>query len=190
MAKEQPPDTPDALLDRAEDYACFAMRTRGKVPPTLIAVGPSGSILFNPSMMADVRAKDDFANTARLICVAHGATAAVLIMEAWMKVAGADGSLDLTEPPSKALNRREIVLLSCETRSGAKQKILPIIRTDAGNFFGFGEYDGPADTSFAGRFTQILPPKILNKERRAHAWMLLAAIGVTTTDLRRDSFAN
>ena len=122
--------------------------------------------------------------------MSRGTMYPVLIMEAWMKVAGADGSLDLTEPPSKALNRREIVLLSCETRSGAKQKILPIIRTDAGNFFGFGEYDGPADTSFEGRFTQILPPKILNKERRAHTWMLLAAIGVTTTDLRRDSFAN
>jgi hypothetical protein len=190
MPQDLQPDSPDDLLARAEDYASFSMRTRGKVPPSLIAVGPSGAVLFVPSTMADIRAKDNFANAARLICVAHAATAAVIILEAWMKVAGADGLLNLKEPPSEALNRREIVVLNCETRSGCKQRILPIIRTDAGGFFGFGEYAGPADTRFEGRFTQILPPKILNKERRAHACLLLETIGIDIAHLRRDPFAN
>jgi hypothetical protein len=190
MARVFPAESPDDLLARAEDYACFSMRTCGKVPPSLIAVGPSGSICYMPSKMANVRAKDDFANVARLICVAHAATAAVIILEAWMKVAGADGLLNLKEPPSEALNRREIVVLNCETRSGCKQRILPIIRTDAGGFFGFGEYAGPADTRFEGRFTQILPPKILNKEWRAHACLLLETIGIDIAHLRRDPFAN
>lgn len=160
------------------------------MPPTLIAVGPSGSVFFVPSKMVDERAKDKFVAAARLVCVAHAATAAVIILEAWMKVAAADGSLDLSVPPSEALNRREVVVLNCETQFGSKQKILPIIRTDAGGFFGLGEYDGPLATSFEGRFVHILPPKILNRARREDARELLAALGVMAADLRSDPYSN
>jgi hypothetical protein len=186
----QPSNSPADLLARAEVFASFSMRMRNKVPPALIAVGPSGSIFFVPSTMDDVRAKDNFANVARLICIAHGATAAVLIIEAWMSVAAADGSLDLNVPPSEALNRREIVMLACETRGGCKHKILPIIRTDAGGFFGFGEDAGPYATSLQGRFTQILLPRMPSKARQEQARRLLAGMGIDTTDLRRDPFAN
>jgi len=188
MSEDQPPDSPDELLARAEDFACFSMRTRGKVPPGLIAVGPSGSIFFAPSTMDDVRTKDNFANMARLICIAHGATAAVLIIEAWMAVVAGDGSLD--QPPSEALNRREVVMLTCETRSGVRQKILPIIRTGVGGFWAFGDYDGPPAGSLQGRFTQFLLPKMPSKALQDHARRLLAAMGINTNDLRRDPFAN
>src|SRR5213594_4134384 len=95
----------DELLARAERYAGFAMRQFGRVPPTLLALSPCGSLCFMPESLADERAKTDFANTARLICIAHGATAAVLIAEAWMRAAPPGGSLDLTEPPSEAFDR-------------------------------------------------------------------------------------
>lgn len=190
MPDEQPPDSPDDLLARAEVFASFSMRVRGKVPPALIAVGPSGSVFFVHSAMDNEQAKDDFANVARLICIAHGATAAVMILEAWMAVAAADGSLDLNVPPSEAPNRREIVILSCETRGGCKQKILPIIRTDAGGFWAFGQYGGPYATSLQGRFTQILLPRMPSKAHQDQARRLLAAIGINTTDLRRDPFCN
>ena len=191
MPKEDlPPDSPDELLARAEDYASFSMRTKGKVPPALIAVGPSGSLFFIPSAMENERAKDNFANMARLICVAHGATAAVVILEAWMAVAAVDGSLDLAVPPSEALNRQEIVLLTCETRGGCRQKILPIVRTDAGGFWAFGEYGGPYATSFQGRFAQILLPSKPNKTRQDQARRLLAVMGINIVDLRHDPFAN
>ena len=166
------------------------MRSGGKVPPTLLADTPGGPLFFVPSTLADERAKDNFANTARLICVAHAATAAVMILEAWMKTAAPDGTLDLTVPPSQSLHRREVVMLAGESRAGFKQKILPIIRTGAGGFFGFGEFDAPAATSFQGRFAQILPPKLPSPEMVAKARVVLAAMGVTAENLRRDWSGN
>ncbi len=190
MSNPPPPQSLDDLLARAEDFANFSMRARGKVPPALLAVGPGGPLFFIPSTLADERAKDNFANTARLICIAHAATAAVMILEAWMKLAAPDGSLDLSVPPSESLLRREIVLLTGETRARVQQKILPIIRTGAGGFFGFGEFEGPAATSFQGRFAQILPPKPPSPEMQNKARTLLAAMGVSADALRRDWSAN
>lgn len=62
--------------------------------------------------MGDERAKDHFANSAALICIAHDASAVVVILEAWIKVAAPGDTLDLTERPSEALDRREVVVLS------------------------------------------------------------------------------
>ena len=190
MSNPPPPQSLDALLARAEDFALFSMRSGGKVPPTLLADTPAGPLFFVPSTLRDERAKDNFANTARLICVAHAATAAVMILEAWMKTASPDGTLDLTVPPSQSLHRREVVMLAGESRSEAKQKILPIIRTGAGGFFGFGEFEGPEATSFQGRFAQILPPKLPSPEMQTKARVVLAAMGVTAEALRRDWSGN
>jgi len=65
--------------------------------------------------MADVRAKDVLANTARLICAGCAATAAVLMFEAWMRLAPPGGQLEMETPPSEALDRREVVSLIGET---------------------------------------------------------------------------
>ena len=80
--------------------------------------------------------------------------------------------------------------LTGESRAGFKQKILPIIRTGAGGFFGFGEFDGPSATSLQGRFAQILPPKPPTPEMQAKARLLLAAMGVTAEALPRDWSGN
>lgn len=180
----------DDLLAQAEHYANFAMRKIGNVPPTMMGLSPRGPLFFVPSAMTDDRAKDNFANTARLICVAHDATAAVMILESWMKLATPGETLDTTEAPSEAIDRKEIVLLTGETRTGFKQKILPIIRTGVGGFFGFGEFDGPAADSLQGRFAGILPPKRPNREMQNKARMVLAAIGITDSALRHDPSKN
>lgn len=172
------------LFARAEQMAGFAMRNLGSVPPTLLAASPGGPIFFVPSAMGDERAKDNFANTARLICVAHDVTAVVLILEAWMKVAPPDGELDPTERPSEALDRQEVVLLTGESREGPRQKFLPIIRTDAGGFFGFGEFEGPEADQFSGRFTNILPPNPPGEDLKAKARKVLTAIGLPEPVLR------
>ena len=39
-------------------------------------------------------------------------TAAVLVLEAWMKTARPGETLDMTEPPSEAFDRREVVVLT------------------------------------------------------------------------------
>ena len=174
----------DKLLALAQGYAEYAMRNIGQVPPTLLADSPTGFIQFVPSSFKDERAKDNLANTARLICVAYEVTAAVLVLEAWMKMARPGETLDLTEPPSQAFDRREIVVLTGETVEHSEQRLLPIIRTDAGGFFGFGEHDGPKLDNFTGRFAQLLPPKRPGAEGIELARAMLAAMGVTKERLR------
>ena len=182
-----PPAPLDKLLALAQGYAEFAMRNIGHVPPALLADSPTGVIQFVPHSLKDVRAKDNFANTAWLICLGYEVTAAVLVLEAWMKMARPGETLDMTEPPSEAFDRREVVVLTGETAQHSKQMLLPIIRTDAGGFFGFGEHDGPKLDNFEGRFAQVLPPKQATGEVRELARAMLAAMGVTEERLRGDA---
>jgi hypothetical protein len=134
--------------------------------------------MFVPASLADADDKDDFAMTARLMCIAHAATAIVMTMEAWMKSATPGEKLDMTEPPSEAFDRREVVVLMGESRDGQKQKFLPIIRSDNGKFFGFGESDVPGMDKVEGRFAQILAPKAPDAKMRLLAQAMLKVKGV------------
>src|ERR1017187_7186121 len=174
----------DKLLAYAQGYAEFSMRKLGRVPPSLLAISPNGSFHFIPANLKDVRAKDSFANTARLICLAYGVTAAVIILEAWMKIAKPGETLDTTEPPSEAFDRQEVVIITGETIGRQKQKLLPIIRTDAGGFFDFGEHDGPKFDDYKGRFAQIIPPTKPATEHQKLAKAMLAAMGITEQSLK------
>jgi hypothetical protein len=53
-------------------------------------------------------------------------------------------------------DRREVAVLTGEMLQHCKQMLLPIIRTDGGGFFGFGEHDGTKLDNFECRFAQ--PP--------------------------------
>jgi len=75
--------TLDDLLAQAEHYANYSMRNIGRVPLTLFLIGADGPVLFIPESLADDRAKGDFAATARLLCLAHAASACVMALEAW-----------------------------------------------------------------------------------------------------------
>ena len=180
------PESLDDLLARAEHYAGFAMRQMGRVPPAIMALAPGGLLFFMPEKMGDERAKDNFANTARLICIAHDASAVVVILEAWVKVAAPGETLDPKEPPSEALDRREVVVLAGEMRESKRYKFLPIIRTDAGGFFGFGESDIPAFNNFQGRFAEILAPHLPSKEMQVQARLLLETMGIADSGLQGD----
>jgi hypothetical protein len=171
--------TLDDLLAQAAHYVEFCMRNGGRVPPTLFLIGAEGSAMFIPENLADNGAKDDFATTARLLCIAHAATATVLALEAWIKSATPGEKLDVTEPPSEAFDRREVVVLMGESRDGRKQKILPIIRSGNGNFFGFGDPDLPDGIDqMKGRFAQILPPKVPDAQLCEIAKAMLQVKGV------------
>jgi hypothetical protein len=170
--------TLDDLLAQAEHYANYSMRNMGRVPPTLWLIGADGPAMFIPENLADDGAKDDFATTARLMCIAHAATASVMTLEAWMKTATPDEKLDMTEPPSEAFDRREVVVLMGESRDGQKQKFLPIIRSGNGKFFGFGESEVPRFDEMKGRFAQILPPKVPDAQLREVAKAMLKVKGV------------
>ena len=67
--KPRPPSNPqnlDELMLMAEDFAGFSLRSGRQIPPTLLAVTKKGPLFFTPASLQDDRAKDDFANTARL----------------------------------------------------------------------------------------------------------------------------
>jgi hypothetical protein len=168
-----PPQALDELLAHAENYANYAMRKVGRLPPTLFAATPNGLLTLMPESLADTGAKDDFANTARLMCLAHAATAAVLALESWATFAAPDEPLDTDTPPSEALDRREVIVLMGEAPGVQKQKLLAIIRTDAGGFFGLNDLEMPALDSIKGRFAQLLPthPPSAKDRALAKAWL-------------------
>ena len=172
------PKTLDHLIANAEHYANFCMRNSGRVTPALFFLGPDGQGMFCPESLADDSAKDDFANNARLVCIAHGATAAVMAMEVWAKFATPGEKLDETERPSEAFDRREFVVLMGESHSGRKQKFLPIIRSGNGKFFGLGESEDPGADEMKGRFAQLLPTIIPDAAMRDLAKVMLKVKGV------------
>lgn len=171
-------ETLDDLLAQAEHYANFSMRNMGRLPPTLFLIGPDGPLMFMPESLADESAKDDFATSARLMCIAHAATSVVMALEAWAKFATPGEKFDMTEAPSEAFDRREFVVLMGESHSGQKQKFLPIIRSGNGKFFGFGESEVPTMDEMKGRFAQLLPTKVPDAATRELAKAMLKVKGV------------
>jgi hypothetical protein len=174
-------ETLDDLLAQAEHYAGFCMRNSGKMSPTLFLIGADGPLMFVPASLVGASEKDAFANTARLMCIAHGATAVVMMLEAWMKSATPGEKLDMTEPPSEAFDRQEVIVLMGESHTGQKQKFLPIIRSDNGKFFNLGETTVPGMDKMEGRFAQILPPKVPDGEMQLLAQTMLKVKGVNLT---------
>jgi hypothetical protein len=167
-------ETLDDLFARAEHYAEFNMRNVGRLHPAIFLLGENGLEMVLPEHLKDEQAKDDFAMQARLTCIAHAATVAVMALEAWATFAKPDQPLDLSTPPSEAFDRREFVVLMGESRTGCQQRMLPIIRTGAGGFFGFGETESPGAEEMSGRFAQILSPHPPSDQQRAAAKALLA----------------
>jgi hypothetical protein len=76
-----------------------------------------------------------------------------------------------------------MVVLMGEDRAGKKQKLLPIVRSDNGTFFGFGEGTLPAFDGMEGRFAQILPPNIPAEKERSLAKGILQVKGVAAGKL-------
>lgn len=114
MTPKQAPTQLDDLIARAEDYATFLMRKNGRVPPTLLVETPKGIVCYVPHDLADAQAKNNFANTSRLISAAYAATAVVMTLESWVTMAKPGETLDTTEPPSEAFDRQEFVVLMGE----------------------------------------------------------------------------
>jgi hypothetical protein len=167
------------------------MRNMGRLTPTLFLIGSSGLLVYMPKSLPDERDKDEFATDARLICIAHAATAAVMALEAWVKYAKPGETLDETERPSEAFDRQEVVVLMGESHQCQQQKFLPIIRSGNGKFFGFGEADSPPTEKLRGRFSQLLPSNVPDAATCNLAKALLKSKGIglvkpgTTTRLSR-----
>ncbi len=120
-----------------------------------------------------------------MICAASQATAVVLATEAWLKMAEPGDESGSKMPPSECSDRIEVVILMGEA-VGVKnrQKWMPIVRSDRGDFFGFGESEGPKEVTFEGRFSQFLPPKPPSAAGRMVTTAVLAAMGISLAGLR------
>ena len=185
--KPRPPSNPqnlDDLMVMAEDFAGFSLRSGRQIPPTLLAVTKKGPLFFTPASLQDDRSKDDFADTARLLCIAYQVPAAVMILESWMKMAAEGEKLDPDERPSKAMDRHEVVMVMGEGAGTTQRKVFKIIRTDAGGFFGLTEWEGLPMAQFQGRFVDLLSPKPLTPEVIEVARVMLAMKGLNEQKLR------
>jgi len=171
-------ETLDDLIAQAEHYAEFCMRNSGKMAPTLFLIGADGPLMVAAASLEDTEEKDAFATGARLLCIAQAATAVVLVLEAWMKFPQNGEPVDTTEPPSEAFDRQEVVVLMGESKTGQKQRFLPIIRSGNGKFFGFNEIEMPELDRIEGRFSQILSPNTPTDEHRMIAKAMLELKGL------------
>ena len=177
--KHSPPPHPQPqsladLLANAEHYARFCMENSGRITPALLFLSSQGGGMAIPDSLANEKAKEEFANLARLTCVAHAASACVMVVEAWAKFARPNEPLDTTEAPSEAIDRQEFVILMGESRSGHRRRFLPIVRSGNGKFFGFGDAQ-EFGAEMQGRFASILPPKEPDAATQAIAKALLQA---------------
>jgi hypothetical protein len=189
MQPHSNPQTLDDLLDNARHYAEYCMRGTGNVPPTLFLIGSDGKqVMFMPENLADEKAKDNFAAESQLMVIACGATVAVLALEAWMKAAQPGETLDNMEPPSEAFDRQEVIVLMGESLAeGRNQQLLPIIRSGNHKFFGFGDSAIEKLDKIEGRFSQLLPTKVPDKEMRALALAMLKVKGIQAAKGGADS---
>lgn len=177
---KQPPSLKslDDLFVLAEDRANYYLTPDGRMPPALFLIGSAGPMIYTPEHFDDVEDRELFAEHSRLICIAHNATSIVMAVEAWIKVVKLDEDFDLTELPSEALDRKEIVMLLGESRDRHEQKCLPIIRSDNGNFFGLGEPETSSQDQMEGRFVRILPKNKSTPKQRLLARAQLKADSV------------
>lgn len=180
----------EALASQAEGYALHMMRTTGSVPPTVIADTREGYVFCMPGGMPDEAAKDQFAEAARLLAVAHQALAIALVVESWVRLARPGGQLDTGTPPSQAPDRREMVVLMLEDNARCANSFLPITRDAAGKFVEFGEGKALNFTSTAGRFSGLMPrsPQSAGEVAAAHA--RLRAMGMFVVNQGRDPSMN
>jgi hypothetical protein len=178
MTQNANPQALDDLLGLAENYAEFNLRYRGSLSGTLFLLGPQGPAAFAPPNLAEEHAKNAFAADARLLCVAHGATAAVMALEAWVVLAEPGAPLDPNQRPSLAPDRREVVALMGEAAGIQQAKFLPIRRNASGAFTGFGEPQVLHGSQTQGRFAQLLPTQTPTVEEQSRAQAILRAKGV------------
>ena len=78
------------LLAQAQHNANYSLQNSVRVPLPLFLICTDGPAVFISQNLPDNDTKDDFATTARLVCIAHASTAMVMTFEAWTKATTLD----------------------------------------------------------------------------------------------------
>jgi len=164
------------LVTKADLYVKQAMSREGRVRPMLLIQNLEGTAMMLPNSFTSDQGKDAFVAAGRLMCVAHGAAAAVFVAEGWACLRESGKPLDLSTPPSKSPDRQEVLMVMGESRYEGDRKLLPIVRSTNGRFVGFGEPHRLSDHQLKGRFAQFLPEKYPSREDQRKAKQLLDVV--------------
>jgi hypothetical protein len=184
MKQENKLSTLHDLIILSGHYAQCKMQIAGHLDPTFFWQGSQGPMCCLLGSMSTVEEKVACADLARLICLAHNATACVTATESWLVLARPGEPLDLNQRPSEAPDRVEAVMLMGESHDRQRCEILKIIRSDNGKFFGLTKLNLPnASHEIKGRFTQFIPSQIPNLTMRLRARAKLQGKGVVIHSL-------
>jgi len=167
----------DLMVD-ADLFAKHSMNETGGVPPTLLIHGANGKTMLSPDDFSGERAKEEFAETARLMCLAQDADATVFLSEAWMRKAVPGEELDLSKRPSQCPDRQEMLIIMGETRGCCQQRMLPMERSEDGKFLGFGQEQKMEADRVEGRLANFIPSEHPDGREREMARETLTERGV------------
>jgi hypothetical protein len=175
----------DLMVD-ADLFAKHSMNETGGVPPTLFIHGANGKTLLSPDDFSGERAKDEFSETARLMCVAQDADATVFLSEAWMRQAVPGEEPDASKLPSQCPDRQEMLIMMGETRGCCQQRMLPMERSEDGKFLGFGQEQKMEADRVEGRLANFIPAEYPDGREREMASEALAERGVEMEEQERE----
>lgn len=176
-----------ALVEQGEIIPMFVVHARDDGPNVVVA-----------TPWKDDADKDIAVLAVKAVCVAHDAVALSQIVEAWMRAPapGEDASNYL--PPSKAENRREVVMCTVAWRDDATGErrelhdIREIERRANGKPSGLKPGSGGTESGagdIAGRMIEILPERRPTPEEQAKAReaieMIEAMGGLSMTEMPR-----
>lgn len=174
----------DNLITFAEGHAARAIKIFGEVLPTIMVRLTDGSTHAFAMLFKNDSDKRTFVTISRLIGIAHDVSCMVSICESWMTMLKPGETPTMAARPSESPDRKECVTLQGETYERHTMKLLPITRTGAGEFFGFGQVMGPDFDRIQGRFVGMLPPKRPTWDTRRKALAQLTAMGITLESLQ------
>jgi hypothetical protein len=183
----------EALIKQGHIVPMFVVHTRDDGPNVVIAVPWKDDSDKTVALM-----------TVKALCVAHDAVAISQIVEAWMRAAmPGEREADYQNlPPSKAENRREIVMCTVcwrDDATGARRGIhdmREIVRRANGRPSGLAPLDRavagavePSEGSLEDRMVELLPETRPTPQERAKARevveMIEAMGGLSVTEMPR-----
>jgi len=159
----------DDLLVHAEDYATKHLRNGQQCPQTVFMQSLHGPMMLTSGEFNNERNTKEFLTAARMVCVANGATASVLVMEGWTQKAKGIELLNIANRPSESPDRQETLMLLGETRYESSQALLPILRSESGRFIGYGEGLKRESGRVEGGFASLLSVEFQSREEQAAA---------------------
>jgi len=167
----------NGLMDSCGRAARDQMEKYGGLVTCFTALTDSGLIGLPGLNLDGEAAKDEFAFTIRLACIATPPKAAVLAMEVWMAIRPLGDSTELVRG-SLCPDRREGIFLAGEAQGGIyAQRFLPILRDASGRFTGFDPAECFPPEPMGGRYSRLLPQHAPSKEQQRAAEATLRAFG-------------